>query len=727
MLFSFVTKGGDKMKVTAKDSCRPDMTEEKHFAGKLEKPLDPAHFINRELSWLAFHQRLIHEVHDTRHPLLERVKFFAICGSNLDEFFMVRVAGLTRQVQDGVQKIPPDGMLPTQQLCAIRSVVDALTDEHARCWKEVLHPALHDAGIIIDRYDELTPRQREYLGQYFEGVIMPSLTPMAFDAAHPFPFISNLALNLAVVIRDSRGTERFARMKLPVELFSRFICVPGCTLDSSGREQHCILLEDLVSAHLGRLFPGLEVVASYPFRVTRNAEIEVAIENGCDLMTAVEEGVANRRVAPPVRLEVAASMPEDIRDLLRKKFCLHPEQVYQNAGPLAMVDFWGLLDFDRPDLKDVPFEPATPPHIAGEKDILGALEERDLLLYHPYDSFIPVIRMLEQAARDPDVLAIKITLYRIDRNSPVIHALLGARKCGKQVTALVELKAKFDEKNNITFARTLEEAGVHVVYGHEKLKVHAKLCLIVRKKGDGIIRYVHIGSGNYNAVTTRIYADLSYITCDPEIGADVTELFNALTGYAEQSQYRRLLVAPDTLKTGILQRIDREIEHHNTYGDGYIACKTNGLLDRDVIAALYRASQAGVVVDLNVRGLCGLRPGIPGLSDNIRVISIVGRFLEHARIYYFKNGGDPDILLGSSDLMPRNLKRRVEVLFPVPDIWYRDAISEVLQVHLHDTEKSHILMPDGTYVRLANTTGEGQMNSQTWLTEHRGEWNRKNG
>lgn len=716
------------MKATVEESCRLRNTGETPSAEPPAIPAGPAHFINRELSWLSFHRRLIDEAKDTTHPLLERVKFFAICGSNLDEFFMVRVAGLTRQVQEGIQKIPPDGMLPTEQLSAIRGVVDELTGKHARCWKEELNPALRNEGVFIDRYDELTPAQRADLGDYFESVIMPSLTPMAFDAAHPFPFISNLALNLAVVVRDSRGRERFARMKLPVELFSRFICVPWDIPDSSGREQHCILLEDLVAAHLDRLFPGCEVVASYPFRVTRNAEIEVVIDNGCDLMTAVEEGVANRLVAPPVRLEVAASMPDDIAEMLRKKFCLHSDQVYRNAGPLAMVDFWGLLDIDRPDLKDEPFMPAIPPQLAGGEDILGAIEEQDILLYHPYDSFLPVIHMLEQAARDPDVLAIKITLYRIDRNSPVISALLLARKCGKQVTALVELKAKFDEKNNITFARTLEDAGVHVVYGHERLKVHAKLCLIVRKKGHGIIRYVHIGSGNYNAVTTRIYADLSYITCDPEIGADVTELFNALTGYAEQSQYRRLLVAPDTLKSGILQRIDREIERHKSHGDGYIACKTNGLLDRDIITAFYRASQAGVPVDLNVRGLCGLRPGIPGLSDTIRVISIVGRFLEHARIYSFRNGGDVDILLGSSDLMPRNLKRRVEVLFGVPDARYRDAIGTILQVHLRDTEKSHLLMPDGTYARIENTPGEeGRMNSQTWLTEHRGEWNRKNG
>lgn len=717
----------ERLKMIPEEQCSLETVVVPKSQTSISAPDNPANYVNRELSWLAFHQRLIEEAKDTSHPLLERVKFFAICGSNLDEFFMIRVAGLTRQVQEGMQKIPPDGMLPTEQLRAIQKVVEDLTDVHAWCWKEELDPALRRAGISIDRYDELTPAQREYLAQYFEGVIMPSLTPMAFDAAHPFPFISNLALNLAVVVQDNRGIERFARMKLPVELFSRFICVPGSAQYLSGREQHCILLEDLVAAHLGRLFPGLEVVASYPFRVTRNAEIEVVIENGCDLMSAVEEGVANRRIAPPVRLEVAASMPDEIVEMLRKKFCLSEEQVYHNSGPLAMVDFWGLLDFDRPDLKDEPFVPAIPPQLAGEEDILRALEEQDVLLYHPYDSFIPVIRMLEQAARDPDVLAIKITLYRIDRNSPVINALLLARKCGKQVTAVVELKAKFDEKNNITFARTLEEAGVHVVYGHERLKVHAKLCLIVRKKGDGIVRYVHIGSGNYNAVTTRIYADFSYITCNPEIGADVTELFNALTGYAEQFRYRRLLVAPDTLKSGVLQRIEREIERHNTHGDGYIACKMNGLLDRDIITTFYRASQAGVPVDLNVRGLCGLRPGIPGVSDTIRVISIVGRFLEHARIYYFRNGGDADILLGSSDLMPRNLKRRVEVLFPVPDARYRNAICDILQVHLRDTEKSHMLMPDGTYARLKNTDEEEErMNSQTWLTEHRGEWNREN-
>ncbi|WOX55938.1 MULTISPECIES: polyphosphate kinase 1 [unclassified Methanoculleus] len=689
---------------------------------------DRRYFINRELSWLAFHRRVLEEAQDATHPVLERVKFLAICGSNLDEFFMVRVSGIRRQMSEGAQELPPDGMSPAEEMAAIRSEVEPLVRAHAQCWSEELLPALRQSGIYIHRYRDLVPAERAQLCDYFDRIIMPALTPMAFDAARPFPFISSMSLNLGIIVRDQKGMEHGARLKVPVGLFPRFVRVPIASGGGQGKQEyHFVLLEDLIAENLGRLFPGMQVAASYPFRVTRNAEIEVVVDEASDLLTAIEMGVSTRRVGHPVRLETGGPVPGSMRDIFEKKLDLSPNDIYETDGPLALADLRELQDIDRPDLKDRPFIPAVPPVLENEVTAFSRLEKQDAMLYHPYDSMAPLVRLLREAARCPEVLAIKITLYRIDRDSPIIDTLLEARRNGKQVTAVVELKAKFDEKNNITYARNLERHGVHVVYGHEKLKIHAKLCLIVRRKGDRIVRYVHLSSGNYNTVTSRIYGDIGYITSDPDIGADATELFNALTGYAEQQTYRKLLVAPTTLKSGILERIEREILHQGEHGNGYIAMKLNGLLDPEIITALYRASEAGVAIALNVRGLCALRPGIPGVSENISVISIVGRFLEHARIYYFRNGGDEEILLGSSDLMPRNLKRRVEILFPVPNPAIRKELVKILNIHLGDTVKARRLLSDGTYERVTPKDGEPGIDSQQWLIEHRGEWHHGDG
>lgn len=673
----------------------------------------PELYINRELSWLSFNRRVLEEARDPTHPLLERVKFLAICGSNLDEFFMVRVSGLLRQVEEGALETPPDGMTPAEQLAAIRTEVLGLYPAYAHCWEGEILPALGNAGIAITRVLDLDPSLRAALREHFETSILPTLTPMAFDAARPFPFISSLALSLAVVVRDGDGTSHFARVKVPVRLFGRFYPVDGRSL---------VFLEDLVAANLDLLFPGMEIAGAWAFRVTRDAEIEVQIEEGSDLLTAVEESVAHRQTAGPVRLEVAADMPADIVAFLARHTGLSPEGVYVSRAPLALSDLWSLHALPRPDLRDAPFLPAVPPLLDPPEAAAERLRGHDLLLYHPYDSFTAFVRFLAHAAEDPAVLAIKITLYRIGADSPVLDALLAARKNSKQVTVLVELKAKFDESENISWARALERAGVHVVYGHPHLKVHAKVCLIVMRDGDGILRIAHLGSGNYNPVTTRLYGDLSYVTADPAIADDVGQVFNALTGYARPPGYKRLLVAPEHLRGGIVARINREIERQEAHGDGYIAWKMNGLLDRDVIRALYRASRAGVRVDLQVRGLCALRPGVPGVSDNIRVLSIVGRFLEHARIYYFHNGGEPEVLLGSADMMPRNLNRRVEVLFPVPDPGLAREVKRIFDIHFADTVKGRWLCPDGTYLRARPEGSAEPLSSQDWLIRNMGVW-----
>lgn len=689
---------------------------------------DAGLYINRELSWLAMNERILEEALDASHPLLERIKFIAICGSNLDEFFMVRVAGLVKQLMKGTVKNPPDGMTPLEQLNAIRARCLGLLERYEHCWRDELLPALTRSGIHIHAMSDLSEPQAEQLRRHFEVHIFPALTPMAMDIARPFPFISNLSLNLAIIVKDDRGKERYARLKVPTGQFPRLVPVPagpferGDEEDDRG-EMHFVLLEDLVASNLDMLFPGMTIVATHPFRITRNAEIEIALDQSSDLLSAVEEGVDTRKFGCPVRLQIDGSMPQHLADIFATNLSITADRVYRFDGLLGLADLWEMLSIDRPDLKDRPFLPHTPPELDEDRDIFAAVRKRDWVLYHPYDSFGITVNLLRQAARDPDVLAIKTTLYRIDKRSPIVDALMEARHNGKSVTALIELKAKFDEESNIEWSRALEHAGVHVVYGHVDLKIHSKLLLIVRREGDDIVEYCMLSSGNFNSVTARIYGDIAYLTSDREIGADVVDLFNTLTGYSAKAAYRRLLVAPHTLGTGMLSRIEREIENQRRHGNGYIAFKCNGLLEPDIIKALYRASMAGVRVALNVRNLCALRPGAEGVSENIVETSIVGRFLEHARIYYFENNGDPEVLLGSSDLMPRNLYRRVEVLFPVPDLSLRRNIVEwMLEPSFDDNVKSRFLTPDGTYVRVAREKGDEPLNYQGFLIEHRGAW-----
>jgi polyphosphate kinase len=689
---------------------------------------DPALFINRELSWIKLNERVLEEVGNREHPLLERIKFLAICGSGLDEFFMVRVSGLERQASKGALKTPPDGMTPQEQLAAIRMEVKKLLARYAKCWNEELIPDLLTAGITIKRVEDLDMDQHNYVRDYFDNNIFPTLTPLAMDFAHPFPFISNVCLNLAVIVKDPDNGEKYARIKVPTDLFPRLVEIPDRGKEFNNetkakKETNLVFIEDIIKSEINKLFPGLQVVATYPFRMTRNAEIRITDDIASDLLTAMELGIESRRTGFPVRLEIDYSMPDKLKKLFIHNFMLTDDLVYKVDLPLAIVDFWQFLDIDRPELKDVPFLPCTPPAFHEDRDIFSAIEKRDWVFYHPYDSFNTTVNLLKQAAEDPDVLAIKTTMYRVGKKSPIIAALLHARKRGKAVTVLVELKAKFDEEKNIGWAKVLEDAGVHVIYGLEDLKVHAKILLIIRKRGAKIVHYSLVSAGNFNAVTSTTYADIVYLTASPEVGAELAEVFNLLTGYSKKDDYRHLVVAPATLRREIIDRIDREINAHKQRGDGYIALKLNGLVDKGIIQALYRASMAGVRINLNVRGLCALRPGIKGVSENITVTSILGRFLEHSRVYYFRNGGADEVLIGSDDMMPRNLNKRVEVLLIVPDPELKEVIIEyMLNIHLKDNVKARKLLSDGTYECVIPGPDDEHIDSQKWLIENRGIW-----
>jgi len=695
---------------------------------RLRKPNldDPSHYINRELSWLAFNERVLEEAEDAKNPLLERVKFLSIFGTNLDEFFMVRVSGLRRQIETGVISPPPDGMSPGDQMAAIRERLEPVLGRTEACWREVLEPGLREQGVEVLRYEELTAAERRELRAYFKTDISPILTPLAFDPWHPFPHISNLSLNLAVTVLDESETERFARLKVPASL-PRLLPVlrgddgPGAGLRHDERTR-LVWMEDVVSANLDLLFPGLEVLHSFPFRVTRDADLDIEEDEAGDLLTAMTEVVEQRQFGSAIRLEVAQNTPPRIREVLVHNLGLQAYQVFTSESPIGLAGLAELGEINRPDLKDAPFQPVVHPSLAGDESIFSVLQRRDVVLFHPYDSFQPVVHFLEEAADDPDVVAIKQTLYRVGANSPIVRALMRARHNGKQVSALVELKARFDEERNIVWARALEQAGVHVVYGVFGLKTHAKICMVVRREEDGVRRYLHLGTGNYNPITAKVYTDLGLLTDDPSLGEDVSDLFNALTGYSAKLEYRKLIVAPHGMRKALLARIRREIERHEEEGGGYLAFKMNSLVDQRCIKALYKASSAGVRVELQVRGICCLRPGVPGVSENIRVISIVGRFLEHARMYYFRNGGDEELLMGSADLMPRNLDGRVETLFAVDQPQLRDALrDEVLECQVADNKKARRLLADGSYQRLEPGDAPG-VNCQKRLLRKAGGW-----
>ena len=688
---------------------------------------DPYLYINRELSLLEFQRRVLDEAKDLSNPLLERMKFLGIVASNLDEFFMVRVGGLKMQIAAGIGEATPDGMAPAEQLAEIRKVALALLEESERLLFEEMIPELANQGIHILDYSDLTEKQQKTADRYFETNIFPVLTPMAFDPGHPFPHISNLSLNLAVTVKDQSGANRFARLKVPGSI-PRLIPVKrssgGVRKDGTVPYRHYFVwVEQVIGANLSALFPGMEIVDSHPFRVTRNADMDIQELEAGDLLESVEQSIRQRRFGSVIRLSVNPDMPSYMKRTLWENLNMDRRDVYILDGSLGLSGLTSVASLvERHDLAYQPFMPATPSELAPKSDssIWSAIRDQDFLVHHPYDSFDPVVRLLETAASDPKVLAIKQTLYRVGRDSPVVKALLRARENGKQVTVLLELKARFDEESNIGWAKMLEDAGVHVIYGLLGLKTHSKIALIVRSERGEIRRYVHLSTGNYNAVTAHIYEDLGFFTCDEEIGADATDLFNYLTGYSDQSTYRKLLIAPINLRQRLSELIRREIEHQQNGRKGRLILKMNSLVDPDMIILLYKASQAGVEVDLIVRGICCLRPGVAGVSKNITVRSIVGRFLEHSRIYYFRNGGDEQVFLGSADMMPRNLNRRVEVIFPVEDRRLVDRLrNRIIETYLNDNVKARLMNEDGSYSRPPVEDGDDRINVQEDFLELR--------
>jgi polyphosphate kinase len=687
---------------------------------------DPSHYINRELGLLAFQRRVLEEAEDSRNPLLERVKFLAILGSNLNEFFMVRVAGLVGQMEEGIVDAGPDGMPPRAQLIAIRREMKRLVADAYKCLAGLL-PELAEAGIRILDYPDLNEVQKRVAANYFNASAFPVLTPLAFDPGRPFPHISNLSLNLAALIRDNQGNEHFARIKVPDSLPPLVPVNRAAAPKQKRRSQshlEFVWLEQVIAAHIGALFPGMEVLETHPFHVTRDAEMAIKELEAEDLLESIEAGVRQRRFGDVVRLMVAEDMPPHVLEILMNNLEVAASEVYRISGPLALSRVMNLYNIDRPDLKDAPFVPALPAALAqagAEDDLFAIIGHQDILLNHPYESFQPVIDFLKKAAHDPNVLAIKACLYRTGRNSPIVQALLEAAEEEKQVATLVELKARFDEESNIEWARALEAEGVHVVYGLIGLKIHCKVALVVRREGERIARYVHLSTGNYNAVTAHLYTDAGMFTASEDVADDVTHLFNYLTGYSAKADYKRLLVAPVNLRQRVEAMIEREIEHRKHGRKGHLIFKTNALVDPEIIRLLYRASQAGVRVQLLVRGICCLRPGLPGISEHIEVTSIVGRFLEHSRIYYFHNGGDEEVYLGSADLMPRNLDHRVEILFPLagekPIARVRD---EWLAGYLKDTANARRMLSDGTYVRKKPAGGKPAFNCQeSWIPKRR--------
>ena len=675
---------------------------------------------NREASWLEFNRRVLEEALDQSQPLLERVKFLSIFSTNLDEFFMIRVSGLKEQIEEGVTDLSLDGLTPTAQLKLINETLRPMLSQQVACFKDDLLAALSAQGIVITPYRALSDRERRTLSTYFMENVFPVLTPQAVDPSHPFPYISNLSLNLGVMIEPIDQTStlneetppRFARVKVP-PLVQRLVPVVG------EKSTEYIMLEELIAANIDALFPGMKASEMHPFRVTRDADIEIREDEANDLLHAIERELRKRRFGTAVRLELAASMPGEMVRYLASSLRLSADDVYAIDGPLSIPDLMSLYKLERPELKDKPLTPSVAVAFKSEEPMFDVIKRHDVLVHHPYNSFASVVDFIKTAANDPDVLAIKMTLYRTGPDSPVVKALMEASEKGKQVAVLVELKARFDEESNIEWARRLERVGVHVVYGLIGLKTHCKLALVVRREGDTLTRYVHIGTGNYNPGTARIYTDIGLFTADGNFGADATELFNYLTGYSKQLEYRRLLVAPVNLRDRITALIDREIEHHKNGRPARIIAKINSLTDTKLVRALYEASQFGVPIDLIVRGVCALRPGVPGLSDTISVISVVGRFLEHSRIFYFLNGGEEDVYIGSADWMQRNLDRRVELIAPIADPKLRKHLKEdVLDIYLRDNLKARRLQPDGTYTRVVKVDGEEPTESQKHLSNY---------
>src|SRR5712691_9680561 len=674
---------------------------------------NPALYINRELSWLEFNERVLAQATDAAHPLLERVKFLSIVGTNLDEFFMIRVATTLKKLREGIEDVAPDGYNTEQQLYAMRSRARKQIEDQASCWNE-LRALLAAEHITLLEPDAWTPQVREFLAAYFAREICPVLTPLAFDPGHPFPLISNLSKNFAVVVRHGSRT-KFARVKLP-DVLPRFIQLPESL--SAGNAQTFVFLEDVIQANMQELFPGTQVKSAHLFRVIRDADLEIEQDEADDLLETVDRSLKQLRHGAISLLQVEAAMPPRVLNILAENFAVGDDVIMRTAYRLGFGDWMELTTIHRPELKYPPFSPRSLWRLDEDPEVLfDQLRYQDVLVHHPYQSFGSVEAFLRAAVKDPHVVAIKVTLYRIGANSPLINLLIQAAEAGKQVAVLVELKARFDERNNILWAKRLESHGIHVVYGFADLKTHAKLCLIVRQEGDGIQRYAHTSTGNYNPDTAKVYTDLGYFTADPEIVSDVSDVFNYLTGYSNQKEYRAMLVAPVQLRTRLCELIDRETEHAKAGRPARIVMKVNAITDDQMIRALYRASQAGVQMDLIVRGICSLRPGIPGVSENIQVRSIVGRFLEHSRIFWFNNGGQEEMYIGSADLMERNLDRRVETMNPIRDIEVVEHLRDVvLHSYLQDTERAMVLDSAGHYSKPVSNAVP--LDSQHFLLQH---------
>lgn len=690
----------------------------------LKKYNDPKNFFNRDLSWVEFNIRVLDEALNPNLPLLEKVKFVSIFSSNLDEFYMIRISGLKEQVAANILEPTIDGLTPTEQVIKIEKALKPMIIKLNNLWMKEIVPQLKKHGVELLRFAEFNSEEQSLLKEYYKDEIYPVLTPLAFDPGRPFPYISNLSLNLAILVKKPNGENHFARVKVP-NILPRLLQVddilkPEKKIGLNGKfHAKFIWLEDLIKENLDMLFPGMEVIEAHRFRITRDTDIELQEDEADDLLHVIEENIRQRRFGSVVRMEIASRMPEFMLETLMENLRITREDVLVAEGQIGLSDVITLYNLPLHQLKEKPHYPKMPKIFEEEEDIFTTIKQRDILLHHPYHSFTPVIDFIKQAASDPDVLAIKQTLYRVGSDSPIVKCLIEAAERGKQVAVLVELKARFDEENNIFWARELEKVGVHVVYGLVGLKTHAKITLVVRKEFEGVKRYVHLATGNYNAGTAKLYTDLGLFTCDEDICADVSDIFNYLTGYSKQKDYRKLIMAPVNMRNKMIDMINKEIENVKAGGEGKIIWKLNSLVDSTIISALYEASANGVKVDLIVRGICCLVPNVPGLSENIKVTSIVGRFLEHSRLFYFYDNGKEKFYLSSADMMPRNLDKRVEISFPIEDEKLKNELMRTLiRIALKDNTKSRLLLPDMSYELLKSQNGVKKTNSQEWLIKH---------